>query len=146
YLLPSLNEKLRPILLNMKPGTRVTSHEFGMGDWQPDRTDDVSGRRAHLWIVPARVAGTWTVRSGSEPPLQVQLDQQFQRLQGHAMVGGQQVPLQAAAVRGTAVTFAVPQGGGVLRFEGTARDHNGPLQGDVVLPGGARRPFTATRA
>ncbi|HYF19615.1 MAG TPA: class I SAM-dependent methyltransferase, partial [Ramlibacter sp.] len=61
YLLPSLNEKLRPILLNMKPGTRVTSHQFTMGDWKPDRTDDVSGRDAHLWIVPAKVAGKWTV-------------------------------------------------------------------------------------
>src|SRR5262245_58299800 len=57
YLLPSLNVKLRPTILQMKPGTRVASYDFDMGDWQPDRTDRVEGVQVHLWIVPAPVSG-----------------------------------------------------------------------------------------
>ena len=59
YLLPSLNVKLRPTLLKMKPGTRVVSHAFTMDEWQPDQTENVEGRTAYLWIVPAPVEGTW---------------------------------------------------------------------------------------
>src|SRR5574341_150237 len=59
YLLPSLNIKLRPTLLKMKPGTRVVSHAFNMDDWQPDQTENVEGRTAYLWIVPAPVEGAW---------------------------------------------------------------------------------------
>src|SRR5262245_54630061 len=59
YLLPSLNVKLRPTILKMKPGTRVVSHAFTMDDWQADQTENVEGRTAYMWIVPARVEGTW---------------------------------------------------------------------------------------
>jgi SAM-dependent methyltransferase len=59
YLLPSLNIKLRPTILKMKPGTRVVSHAFSMDDWQADQTENVEGRTAYLWIVPAPVEGTW---------------------------------------------------------------------------------------
>jgi SAM-dependent methyltransferase len=53
YLLPSVNEKLKPKLLkDLKPGTRVVSHSFDMGDWQPDKTDNFDGRRLYLWIIP----------------------------------------------------------------------------------------------
>jgi SAM-dependent methyltransferase len=54
YLLPSLNEKLRPKLMkDLKPGTRIVSHAFEMGDWQPEQSVDVNGRRVYLWRVPA---------------------------------------------------------------------------------------------
>ena len=69
YLLPEVNLQLRPALLALKPGTRIVSHDWDMGDWRPDRTTELDvpdkqvGRekksRVHLWIVPARVAGTW---------------------------------------------------------------------------------------
>ena len=59
YLLPSLNMKLRPKLLDMRPGTRIVSHAFTMEDWQPDQTATVEGRDAYLWIVPAKVGGNW---------------------------------------------------------------------------------------
>jgi ribosomal protein L11 methylase PrmA len=53
YLLPSVNEKLKPRLLaELKPGTRVVSHSFDMGDWKPDKTAEVNGRRLYLWIIP----------------------------------------------------------------------------------------------
>jgi SAM-dependent methyltransferase len=55
YLLESLNEKLRPRLLaELKPGTRIVSHSFGMGDWTPEQTIQVDGRTIHRWTVPER--------------------------------------------------------------------------------------------
>src|SRR5687768_17813971 len=73
YLLPSLNLKLRPTLLRMKPGTRVVSHAFSMDDWQPDQTDNVEGRTAYLWIVPAPVDGTWRWSTPSTGPKEYEL-------------------------------------------------------------------------
>lgn len=61
YLLDSLNEKLRPKLLaELKPGTRIVSHAFRMGDWEPERTQDVDGRMIYFWTVPARKAARAT--------------------------------------------------------------------------------------
>ncbi|HTG39243.1 class I SAM-dependent methyltransferase [Sphingomonas sp.] len=54
YLLDSLNEKLRPRLMQLKPGTRIVSHAFRMGDWEPEAERDIDGRRIYLWRVPAR--------------------------------------------------------------------------------------------
>ena len=55
YLLPGVNEKLKPRLLKeLKPGTRVVSHSFTMGDWQPDKEEEVDGRRIYLWTIPKR--------------------------------------------------------------------------------------------
>ncbi|HYF18113.1 MAG TPA: methyltransferase domain-containing protein [Ramlibacter sp.] len=146
FLLPHLNLKLKPILLDMKPGTRVSSHAFDMGDWEPDRKEDVLGRPAYFWLVPAKVAGTWTLRAQDEAPMQVQLQQQYQKLEGHAVRGGAQVPLQNAALSGAAIRFDVAgAGGAAMRFEGTA-DHGGRMRGNVTLPGGQRKAFTGTRA
>jgi ribosomal protein L11 methylase PrmA len=55
YLLPSLNLKLRPKLMaELKPGTRIVSHAFDMGDWEPEQTLDVNGRRVYFWTIPKR--------------------------------------------------------------------------------------------
>jgi SAM-dependent methyltransferase len=54
YLLSSVNLKLRPTLLELKPGTRIVSHAFDMGDWRPDKTEYVDGRAVHFWTVPAK--------------------------------------------------------------------------------------------
>ncbi len=77
YLLPYLNLKLRPTILNMKPGTRVVSHAFTMDDWGPDQTDSTEGRTAYLWIVPAKVEGKWKLGNGS-----VEFKQKFQAIEG----------------------------------------------------------------
>jgi len=73
YLLPDLNLKLRPKILDLKPGTRILSCSFGMADWQPDRT----AGSAYFWIVPAKVDGIWKLENG-----QIRFDQQFQRITG----------------------------------------------------------------
>ena len=56
YLLPSVNLKLRPKLQQLKPGARIVSHSFDMGDWKPDKTVDVDGRYIYLWVIPAKPA------------------------------------------------------------------------------------------
>ena len=68
YLLPGLNMKLRPQLLQMKPGTRIVSHSFTMEDWQPDETSSMDGRRAYFWVIPASVMGTWSLEMGAAAP------------------------------------------------------------------------------
>ena len=63
YLLPALNLKLRPQILSMKPGTRIVSHSFTMDDWEADEISSFDGRRAYFWVVPANVAGSWTLEA-----------------------------------------------------------------------------------
>jgi len=82
FLLPSLNERLRPTLLNMKPGTRVVSNSFDMGDWTPEETTRVeqectSWCTAFLWIIPAKVEGTWRLGQND-----LTLTQKYQMLTG----------------------------------------------------------------
>jgi SAM-dependent methyltransferase len=147
YLLPSLNEKLRPILLKMKPGTRVTSHQFMMGDWTPDETVSVGTRQAHLWIVPAQLGGQWQVQiNGSDDPIAMRLQQKYQVLEGSAQWNGRPAAVNDARVRGTNVTFTlVDADGGKHRFEGRV-DGAKRLRGEVVAQaGGRRQPFVATR-
>ena len=70
FLLPSINLKLRPKILDLKPGTRIVSNSFDMEDWKPDQTERVEGCTnwctAHLWIVPAKVQGTWKTAAGRD--------------------------------------------------------------------------------
>jgi methyltransferase family protein len=86
YLLPELNLRLLPTFLAMKPGTRIVSYSFGIGDWKPDNRIDSYGQgSAFLWIVPAHVAGAWTFRPVSGgAPFDVELEQMFQDLSGTA--------------------------------------------------------------
>jgi SAM-dependent methyltransferase len=145
YLLPQLNERLRPILLDMRPGTRVTSHQFTMGDWEPDRSDDVEGRQAHLWIVPAKVGGDWAVSIADEPEFRLHLSQDYQKLGGHVVRGGTRHPLQAPRIDGASIRFTVPDAAGAaMRFEGQA-DNRGVMNGTVTLPNGQGKAFSATK-
>jgi precorrin-6B methylase 2 len=82
FLLPEINMKLRPKILNLKPGTRVVSNSFTMEDWEDDATETVSGDctswcTAHFWIVPAKVEGTWQTPQGD-----LKLTQEFQKVKG----------------------------------------------------------------
>ncbi|WP_218042546.1 SAM-dependent methyltransferase [Steroidobacter gossypii] len=84
YLGPTVNLKLRPKLLSMRPGTRIVSNTFDMADWQPDELieADVGNTRAFLWIVPARVAGDWKFTEvGGSDSFTVRLQQRFQQLE-----------------------------------------------------------------
>jgi SAM-dependent methyltransferase len=82
FLLPDINLRLRPKILNLKPGTRIVSNSFDMGEWKPDETANVSEGcnnwcTAYLWIVPAKVEGTWKLPQG-----ELALKQTFQMITG----------------------------------------------------------------
>jgi precorrin-6B methylase 2 len=101
FLLPSINMKLRPKILNLKPGTRIVSNTFTMEDWEADQTatvedDCTSWCTALLWIVPAKVAGNWRLQDGM-----LRLKQQFQEVSGTL---GQQ-PISDVKLRGDTLTF-----------------------------------------
>jgi precorrin-6B methylase 2 len=82
FLLPSINMRLRPKILDLKPGTRIVTNSFTMEDWQADQSETVTNDctswcTAHLWIVPAKVEGTWQMPQGT-----LTLKQQFQMISG----------------------------------------------------------------
>jgi SAM-dependent methyltransferase len=108
YLLPDLNLKLRPIILKMKPGTRVASHQFHMGDWEADEKYSIEFRDAYLWYVPAQVAGTWTFKedSANAPDTTVSLVQRYQKVGGTASINGKTQPLLGASLQGDKLSFS----------------------------------------
>jgi hypothetical protein len=118
FLLPDINLKLRPKILDLKPGTRIVSNTFTMGDWEADQTDspggcDSSWCTALLWIVPAKVAGTHKIPQG-----ELTLKQQYQMLSGTLRTTeGRTVPVEGR-VRGEEVSF---KAGG--------RDYRGRMNG-----------------
>ena len=121
YLLPDMNLELRPrILAQLKPGTRVVSHDWDMGEWQPDAKAvleglakpvmPVQGSTVYLWIVPATVAGSWSLQiegSGAEQALEVEFTQRFQEISGIARRTRGRTLLQSAHLRGPEIRFAV---------------------------------------
>ena len=116
YLLPDLNLKLRPIILRMKPGTRVASHAFNMGDWEPDEILSVDARDGYIWYVPATVEGTWAFREdghGTEGTLA--LTQRYQRVGGTVTINGKSQPALGVALRGDRLTFGFNDADGLLR-------------------------------
>lgn len=107
FLLPSINLKLCPTLLNLKPGTRVIGNTFTMEDWQHDesirdesKTNCSFNCIAYLWVVPAKAAGLWRMPSG-----ELKLEQSFQMLSGTLTSGGKSVPV-AGRMRGDQISFS----------------------------------------
>jgi SAM-dependent methyltransferase len=144
YLLPQLNQKLRPQILAMKPGTRVVSHQFHMGEWEPDETMKVEFRDAYLWIVPADVAGSWTLKeTRGSVEATVIVVQQFQRIGGTSTAGGRTQPLLGASVAGNVVEFTFAAADGRLQRARAAVDGD-TMAGDLLWSG-TSSPFTARR-
>ncbi|RPI55203.1 MAG: methyltransferase domain-containing protein [Acidobacteria bacterium] len=103
FLLPSINMQLRPSLLNLKPGTRIVANTFTMEDWQADQTESVTDNcsswcTALLWIVPAKVQGTWKTPQGN-----LTLTQEFQMLTGN--LSG--TPITGGKMNGDQISFTV---------------------------------------
>jgi len=147
YLLPALNMRLRPQILAMRPGTRVVAHAFNMGDWGPDETSDVDGRRVFLWIVPARVSGLWALElagAGGSGKLGLNLDQQYQKITGVARLGSVLVGLREPRLSGFRIGFAYVDNQGVRR-DFTGRVAGDAMEGSFRTDGGAEGRWTATR-
>ncbi|MDY0067800.1 MAG: class I SAM-dependent methyltransferase [Steroidobacteraceae bacterium] len=118
YLLPNLNLRLRPTLLQMKPGTRVVSHSFLMDDWEPDERSMTEDGNAYLWIVPASVAGDWSFRprNGDGRIFSVRLEQKFQEISGVAGERGR--TLTEAQLEGDRVRLVFAESGSPTRVDG----------------------------
>jgi SAM-dependent methyltransferase len=123
YLLTTLNLKLRPILLQqLKPGTPIVSHDFGMGDWTPEQQKEVkSESRTHTvyrWTVPAKAAGTWELKVGPKArAYHLELAQNVDKIGGKVRANGREHAVLNGIVHGKTVSFELTNGGG--RFEGT---------------------------
>ncbi|MFN3566780.1 MAG: methyltransferase domain-containing protein [Burkholderiaceae bacterium] len=144
YLLPELNLKLRPTILAMRPGTRVTSHQFTMGDWEADETAEIDYRTAYLWIVPAKVEGQWNFRDASGQQFAVALTQKYQKVSGDVTVGGRKQPLVGATLRGDEIRFAFNDDKGVTRtLTGTVRGNE--INGTLRAAGGGEVKVSGTR-
>ncbi len=136
YLLPDVNLKLRPVILDLAPGTRVVSHDFSMGDWKSDQFDEVGNSSIYLWIVPAKVDGAWQVQ-GPDGDFALDLTQTFQLLEGQASGQG----TVSGQLRGADIQFDIEQGGAVQRYIGR-------VQGDSMVAvdaSGAVPGWRATR-
>ena len=138
YLLPNINKRLRPILLRMRAGTRVVSHQFTMEDWLPDETSHVEQRAAHLWIVPAQVAGAWSLALPDGTTVDLDIEQKFQQISGRVALGSVRAGLRDARLRGDQIRFSFVDMHGVPHdFAGRALA--GRMEGTV-----AGKPWSAT--
>jgi SAM-dependent methyltransferase len=150
YLLPDLNLCVRHRLLAMPPGTRVVSHQFRMGEWEPDETAEVDRRNVYLWVVPARVDGVFEFRGRHGLRFTLDLHQEFGEIAGEIVRDGARRPLAAATLRGTELRFSFDDGKGATpSFAGTVRGTeirgrlSGVERGEVEVKGarrGALRP------
>lgn len=164
YLLPRVNQELRPKLLDLKPGTRIVSHDFDMGDWKPDShlrfhsKEKYSGAggdsEIYFWVVPAKVAGNWRWElplRGKSQSYAVTLSQTFQAVNGSVSCGGRTVPLQNVRLSGDELGFAftLDLGDGPVRHEYRGRVDGDRLSGSASLSGSrtqGRYDWDATRA
>ncbi len=144
YLLPELNLCVRHRILAMKPGTRVTSHQFTMGDWESDETAEIEYRTAYLWIVPARVAGSWTfAEQGGPLKFTASFTQNFQKVSGDIASGGNKQPVVGATLRGDELKFAFNDDKGVTRsFTGTVSGNE--VRGVLRAAGGGEVKVSGT--
>lgn len=137
FLLQDLNLKLRPLILDLRPGTRIISNTFDMGDWKPD--DAAMARdcsfhcTAYLWIVPAKAYGTWKLQNG-----ELTLSQTFQMISGSLTSGGNTSRIKGGRLKGDEI-----------RFTAGEAEYVGRVTGDTIegtfSSGGITRKWAATR-
>jgi SAM-dependent methyltransferase len=136
FLLGENLDKLAPKFLDLAPGTRIVLNYFTVSGWTPDRSERLEKCdvwcTAHLYIVPAKVAGTWQINSGT-----LRLTQDFQQLRGEIVLGGKTLPVSGGRLEGARIVFTA---GGNL-YEG--RVEGGVMEGTF---GKNREPWKARRA
>ena len=144
FLLPDINLKLRPKILGLKPGTRIVSNTFAMGEWEADETGTAASdegssyyRTALLWIVPAKVEGAWKWVNGAAQG-EVIFKQEFQKISGAINAGGASTLVSGGKLRGDQISFSA----GGAQYTGTVNGHS--IAGSVAS-GGASREWSATR-
>lgn len=136
YLLEELNAQLRPTILAMRPGTRVVSNTFSMGDWEPDQVIRVGTNTGYFWTVPAVVAGQWTLQGlDRRGPARLQLTQRHQRLGGTLAWGAQVQPVLGARIDGADLHFSFVNAEGQLQAA-KLQVQGQKLAGELVGPYG----------
>lgn len=160
YLYPRLMLRLRPRLFTeLRPGTRIVSHDFDMETWRPDAHVTVPvpdkpygppSSEVYLWIIPANAAGAWQWRSTDGAvavDYELALSQTFQMLEGKALVGGRPGRLEGGRMRGDEIhlMLTTEAGGRTLRHEFSGRVDGDAIRGKVRLPGGGELDWKATR-
>ena len=160
YLYPRLMLQLLPRLFaELRPGTRVVSHDFDMESWRPDARATVPvpdkpygppSSEVYLWIMPANAAGAWKWRSTDGTAAldyELTLSQTFQMLEGKALIGGEPGRLEGGRMRGDEIRLMLTaEAGGRTR----RREFSGRVDGDLIigtmkLPGGGEFDWKATR-
>jgi hypothetical protein len=158
YLLPDTVNLLRDKLLDeLRPGTRVLSHDYPIAGWVPEKyvqmdledkvpISGVTTTVIYLYVVPAKLAPAWTAKvpaALSREPLQLSLRQQITRVSGSARIGGREVPIEDGKLRGEQLSFRLVHGGRSYAFSGTVK--GGAIEG-VVEGAGLRAAWSASAA
>ncbi len=146
YLLEKINVQLRPRILDeLRPGTRVVSHQFNMREWIPDVAINERGRRIYMWIVPAKMAGTWTWTI-DDKNYSLELTQKFQEVFGTLKGPEGTAELNEIRIRGTSLDFETDllgKGAAIpIAFKGT---NNGDETDATVTVNGQTHTLTARR-
>ena len=151
YLLPGVMKRLRERMLQLRPGTRLVAHDFDFEDWRPDRKTTIR-KNVFLWIVPARVAGKWQVRSGvpgGEHVFDMELRQKYQEIDGLTRFSGQPDGVWETKIEADRISFVVVDSRdrdneASLYFDGRVTDN--VMEGDVVRAVGSQQQKFRWRA
>lgn len=155
YLLPSMMANLRTkIYLEARPGTRVVSHDYRFGEWQPDdelefdvpekeKINGVPKATVLLWIVPAKVAGRWRLEVEGGETYEVSLRQTYQVLDGVASAAGRALRIPTGGLRGPDIRFGIREGAALRQFTGTVSGTT--MRGTVDLGGGRTARWSAAK-
>ncbi|HKU45308.1 MAG TPA: methyltransferase domain-containing protein [Burkholderiales bacterium] len=144
YISPGVMERLKPRLLKLKPGTRIVSHYFTLGDWEHDEKIEVEGRTGYLWVVPAAVEGTWRVSVPGQD-FRMRIERRYQKLVTSGERNGKPLHVIGARLRGTEITF------NSFDRDGGSRTYSGRLEGGRLTggsdgwPGLKPLPWSAVR-
>ena len=144
YLLPEYNAVLKPKLLALRPGTRIVSHDYGIGDWEPDAQERIpvpdkpvgalKESVIYAWVVPAQVDGRWRSRvrtSRGSAEIEFNIAQHNQRFNGTARLRGKEWPIERAFLKSNYLSFRVEMDGETLLFQGHVA--NGRVSGEQIV-------------
>jgi SAM-dependent methyltransferase len=158
YLLTSVNLRLRPKLFEeLRPGSRVVSHDFGMDAWEPDKSETVTvngySHSVHFWVIPANVSGVWgwmSAEGARSAPYRLDISQRFQKIMASLKAGDERLAVKEATINGDRIRIVAERQEArktqSLVFEG--RVVRNTIEGSVTESGarpGASRPWRANR-
>ncbi len=158
YLLPEMNLRLRPKIMALKPGTRLVAHDYHFGEWDPDEQRELVVPEKKVgepgisfifsYVVPARVPGKWQSLvsiGGRDTPLEFNLEQEFQELEGSVEIRDRKVDLRGR-LTGEQIRMVAGGRGGIARHEFNGRVDGGAIKGTLTIGEGAARQQVAWTA